>query len=261
MRGTRNNPHKTRIGDGNVTSAETVILKDEEPETTGSEELARYFRLSKRFAALSKRTTLVALAPGTGKSTLTVLLNEALARKVDPMQFIELSIARLPKSLHYTAETLREVLGFGPPAFQYFADADAVFELPDPQWKPRVDKLRQIVDTVGQMPPGAYEEIVLDFWEQVQPAELPQILLMNDYGCEKAPWFTLRAKLPLKEMESRWRGRLAPDMSKDQAENAVRRWRRGWCNLFGKVLGFSEIVEALVSLLATTDCLKGPQTY
>ena len=226
-------------------------LNGPEPETSASDALARHDSLSKRFAALSKRTTLVALAPGTGKSTLTVLLNEALARKVDPLQFVELHIRRLPRSLHYTAETLREVLGFAPPVCQYFADADAAFESPDPRWRLRVEKLRVIAQTSGRMPLGAYEEMILDFWEQVPAAQLPQILLMDDYGLEEAPWLTLRAKLPLKEMDSRWRGRISPEMSGDQAENVVCRWRRAWHNLFGEVLDFDEIVQSLGSLATT----------
>ena len=53
------------------------------------------------------------------------------------------------------------------------------------------------------MLPGVYEELILDFWEQAQPSQVPKVLLMNDYGGEEAPWFTLTAKLPLKEMEAK----------------------------------------------------------
>ena len=112
------------------------------PETAASNDGAwvRHRRLSKRFAALSQRTTLVALAAGTGKSTLTVLLNEALSRKVDPMRFIEHHIRRLPTSVHYNAEELRNFLGFPPPDVLYFADASA-----PPNWQ----ALREILRSSG----------------------------------------------------------------------------------------------------------------
>ncbi|CAE7236375.1 unnamed protein product [Symbiodinium natans] len=96
--------------------------------------------LSKRFKSLSKRAILVSLAPGTGKTTLTVLLNEALARRVDPMEFVQLHLGRLPKSMCYHAGKLREVLGFAPPQVQHFADADAVIESSDPYWQDRATK-------------------------------------------------------------------------------------------------------------------------
>ena len=71
---------------------------------------------------------------------MTVLLNEALARRVDPMEFVELHLDRLPKSISYNAEKLRDVLGFAPPQVQYFADADAVIESSDPYWQDRATK-------------------------------------------------------------------------------------------------------------------------
>ncbi|CAE7257672.1 unnamed protein product [Symbiodinium natans] len=241
---------------GSSISAWHIVLKDPEPGTAVCDALARHDSLSKRFAALSKRATLVALAPGTGKSTLTVLLNEALARKVDPMQFVELHIGRLPKSVHYTALALREALGFKAPVCEYFADSDVVLESLDPRWRPRAEKLMAIAETSGRMPPGAYEELILDFWEQVDPAELPQVLLMNNYGCEEAPWFTLRAKLPLKEMESRWRGRISSELSDAEAEKATRSCRFGWHDMIGEVLEFPEIVQALVCLATTPTAFR-----
>ena len=54
------------------------------PQPAASDYRSCHIRLSKRFAALSTRVILVALAPGTGKSTLTALLNEALRRKSGP---------------------------------------------------------------------------------------------------------------------------------------------------------------------------------
>ena len=98
------------------------------------------------------------------------------------------------------------------------------------------------------MPPGAYEELVLDFWEQVHPSRVPKVLLMNDYGGQEAPWFTLRAKLPFKEMEGRWRGRLSPEVPEDQAENMIRGFPKAWRDLSGEVLDFPDIVQALVGL-------------
>ena len=100
----------------------------------------------------------------------------------------------------------------------------------------------------GCAPPGAYEELVLDFWEQAQPSQIPKVLLMNDYGGQVAPWFTLRAKLPFAEMEGRWRGRMSPEFPEDQAENMIRCFRRAWHNLSGEILGFPDIAHALVRL-------------
>ena len=105
----------------------------------------------------------------------------------------------------------------------------------------------------GQATPGAYEELVLDFWEQAQPSQVPKVLLMNDYGGQIAPWFTLRAKLPFAEMEGRWRGRIPPEMPEDQAENVIRCWRGAWHDLFGEVLDFHDIVQALVRIV-TSPC-------
>ena len=198
----------------------------------------------------------MALAPGTGKSTLTALLNEALARKAEPMRFVEYHLEKLPRSVHYNAEGLREFLGFLPPEVLYFADADSVHDSPDPYWRQRVENLRLMTEKTGYRPLGAYEELILDFWEQAQPSQIPKVLLCNNYGGEEAPWFTLRAKLPCKETERRWRGRIAPDMPEDQVERVFRRQRRAWHDLAGDVLSYSDIVQALVRL-ATTAGLTG----
>ena len=56
------------------------------------------------------------------------------------MEFVELHLDRLPKSISYNAGKLREVLGFAPPQVQYFADADAVIESSDPYWQDRATK-------------------------------------------------------------------------------------------------------------------------
>ena len=222
------------------------------PQPAASDYRSCHIRLSKRFAALSTRVILVALAPGTGKSTLTALLNEALRRKVDPKPFVEYHLDRLPKSVHYNAEALREFLGFPPPEFLYFGDADSVFNSPDPYWRTRVENYETIAEQSRfRPPPGVYEELILDFWEQAQASQLPQVLLCNDYGDEEAPWFTLRAKLSLKEAERRWRGRVPPDMPEEQAKPKIDRWRRAWHDLPADVLSFSDIVETLVRIVLT----------
>ena len=64
---------------------------------------------------------------------------------------------------------------------------------------------------------------------------------MNFYGGEQAPWFALRAKLPFKKMEGRWRGRISLDTPKHEAEIKIRCWRSAWRDLPGDVLDFSEI--------------------
>ena len=225
-----------------------AAVTDHKPETEVLETLACHERLIKRFASLSERATLVALAPGTGKSTLAVLLNEAFERNVDPVEFVQLHIGKLPKLAHYSGEKLREVMGFAPPAVWYFADADVVFDSSDPYWKTRIEEASMNQAQAVRRPLGAYEEIVLDFWEQVEPSQLPRVLLMNFYGGEQAPWFALRAKLPFKEMEGRWRGRISPDVPEHEAEIKIRRWRSAWHDLPGDVLDFSEIVHVLVSL-------------
>ncbi|CAE7633060.1 unnamed protein product [Symbiodinium sp. CCMP2592] len=238
----------------NSTAVKRIMLKRSTAETEASvgDPQAQHSRLSKRFAALSRRATLVALAPGTGKSTLTALLNEALRRKVDPKQFVEYHLDRLPKSVHYNAEALREFLGFPAPEFVYFADADSVFDSPDTYWRSRAENYTRITEQTGyRPPPGAYEELILDFWEQAQASQLPQVLLCNDYGDEEAPWFTLRAKLPLKEAERRWRGRVPADMPDEQAKPKIDRWRRAWHDLPADVLHFSDIVETLVRIVLT----------
>ena len=239
---------------GSLTPVKWVMLKDSTPETAAAldDPQAQHSRLSKRFAALSTRVILVALAPGTGKSTLTALLNEALRRKVDPKPFVEYHLDRLPKSVHYNAEALREFLGFPPPEFLYFGDADSVFNSPDPYWRTRVENYETIAEQSRfRPPPGVYEELILDFWEQAQASQLPQVLLCNDYGDEEAPWFTLRAKLSLKEAERRWRGRVPPDMPEEQAKPKIDRWRRAWHDLPADVLSFSDIVETLVRIVLT----------
>ena len=108
-----------------------------------------------------------------------------------------------------------------------------------------------------ERPLGFYEGLLLDFWEQAEPSQIPKILLCNNYGGEEAPWFTLRAKLPFKEMEGRWRGRIPPDMPKHQVESLVRKYRSIWHSVPADVLDFAEIVRALVSL-TKPDCPPAP---
>ena len=115
----------------------------------------------------------MSMAPGAGKSTLAVPLNEAFERNVDPVEFVQLDIGKLPKSVHYSGEKLREVMGFAPPSVWYFAEADAIVVSSDPYWKTRVEEAGVNHAQAARRPLGAYEEIVLDVWEQVEPSQLP----------------------------------------------------------------------------------------
>ena len=188
-------------------------------------------------------SAVVALAPGSGTSTLCALLCIACRTRKSLEEVYRDYAARLPYDFHFTAKQIISFLGF-PDEDDDFVDLDRVFADPPRHLAQDVSMWiegfnRGISDDV------LYRSLLVRYYDSLE--KKPRVVLTNIVAGVTLP--LLCCKLPLDELRIRWRKRTSQDDVGTQRLK-LNLWERVWNDFPGTQIEN----EALIRFLSVQFC-------